>query len=336
MNGYNSISLRSLNEGYNLSEASDIKLGSNTINAIYYGSTLLWPLVTRDYSNEYLTIEALPSNNVNIYFRYYYNDMNIPIQYSRDMSNWTTIYFGSADKPKIITLSAGDKIYLKGNNQAYGDIVRYCNINFLNGKVYMYGNIMSLVYGDNFYGQTLLTTDYTFKYLFSTYDYKKPSLIVDASNLVLPATTLSYGCYSSMFYECKYLTAAPELPATTLEEYCYSSMFCECNYLTAAPELPATTLTKGCYSSMFSSCGLTAAPELPATTLAQRCYELMFSGCASLNYIKCLATNISATDCLFGWVDAVASTGTFVKNKNMPYWTTGTSGIPSGWTVQDA
>ena len=271
--------------GLDLSEASDIRLGSNTINALYYGSTLLWPLVTRDYSNEYLTIEALPSNNVNIYFRYFYNDMNIPIQYSRDMSNWTTIYFGSADNPTIITLSAGDKIYLKGNNQAYGDIVSYCNINFLNGEVYMYGNIMSLVYGDNFYGQTSLTTDYTFKYLFSTYDYKKPSLIVDASNLVLPATTLTWGCYSFMFYECAYLTAAP---------------------------------------------------ELPATTLAQRCYELMFNGCASLNYIKCLATNISATDCLSGWVDAVASTGTFVKNKNMPYWTTGTSGIPSGWTVKDA
>ena len=61
----------------------------------------------------------------------------------------------------------------------------------------------------------------------------------------------------------------------------------------------------------------------------------MFSGCSSLNYIKCLATDISATDCTGNWVSGVASTGTFVKNASMTSWTEGTSGIPNGWTVQD-
>jgi hypothetical protein len=88
---------------------------------------------------------------------------------------------------------------------------------------------------------------------------------------------------------------------------------------------------------MFRGCSsLTTAPTLPATTLEGGCYDSMFSGCAKLNYIKMLATDISATDCLANWVDGVASTGTFVKHTNMTSLPTGTSGIPTGWTVQNA
>ena len=101
--------------------------------------------------------------------------------------------------------------------------------------------------------------------------------------------------------------------------------------------LPATTLANWCYLYMFKNCtSLTTAPMLPATTLTEGCYYGMFNGCTSLNYIKCLATNISASDCTTSWTNGVDSTGTFVKNTNMSNWTTGTSGIPSGWTVQDA
>ena len=115
------------------------------------------------------------------------------------------------------------------------------------------------------------------------------------------------------------------------------SMFQNCTSLTTTPELPATTLAEGCYSHMFYYCtSLTSAPELPATTLASSCYEYMFQGCTRLNYIKCLATDISASSCTTNWVSNVASTGTFVKNPNMTGWTTGNSGIPSGWTVIDA
>jgi hypothetical protein len=85
---------------------------------------------------------------------------------------------------------------------------------------------------------------------------------------------------------------------------------------------------------MFNGCtGLTTAPDLPATTLATSCYESMFYTCKKLNYIKMLATDISANRCLLNWVIGVSSTGTFVKNPAMNSLPTGTSGIPSGWTV---
>ena len=87
---------------------------------------------------------------------------------------------------------------------------------------------------------------------------------------------------------------------------------------------------------MFSDCtSLTTAPELPATTLSNSCYRYMFFNCKKLNYIKMLATDISANKCLEDWVNKVSSTGTFVKNPDMTSLPTGNSGIPSGWTVVD-
>ena len=142
-----------------------------------------------------------------------------------------------------------------------------------------------------------------------------------------------------MFYGCTSLTTAPELPATDLAEECYRSMFYGCKSLITAPSaLPSTSVWRNCYNSMFEGCtSLTTAPELPATTsLGRYCYQAMFMGCTSLNHIKCLATDISATNCTQGWVDGVASTGTFVKNPNMESWPTGVDGIPTGWKVQNA
>ena len=152
----------------------------------------------------------------------------------------------------------------------------------------------------------------------------------------LPATTLAVSCYSSLFYGCTSLVNAPALPATTLMGDCYNTMFRGCSSLTTAPELPATTLASSCYYCMFEGCtSLTTAPTLPATTLANYCYQRMFYGCSKLNYIKMLATDKSATNCLEVWVKGVASTGTFVKKPAMNSLPTGVDGIPSGWTVVD-
>ena len=148
----------------------------------------------------------------------------------------------------------------------------------------------------------------------------------------LPATVLAEHCYSNMFYGCTSLTAVPSiLPATTLVDYCYQYMFRGCSSLTSAPKLPATTLVDYCYEYMFQGCtSLTTAPELPATTLVSSCYQRMFINCINLNYIKMLATDISATNCLYYWVYNVSGTGTFVKNPAMTSLPTGISGIPSG------
>ena len=133
----------------------------------------------------------------------------------------------------------------------------------------------------------------------------------------LPATTLADECYRYMFRDCYSLTTAPALPATTLADWCYDAMFLMCESLTTAPALPATTLAPYCYVEMFRECtSLTKAPELPATTLVDGCYEAMFQGCNELNYIKMLAIDVSAPNCLLNWVYGVNDYGLFVKNRD--------------------
>lgn len=158
------------------------------------------------------------------------------------------------------------------------------------------------------------------------------------TTITLPsADTLNQSCYQNMFKGCTGLTSVPQLPAMTLAPSCYNAMFQDCTNLTTVPSnmLPATTLATYCYQYMFRGCtSLTTAPDLLATAGVNSCYYYMFYGCSSLNYVKCnLATyNSSFTT---NWLTNVASTGTFVKNPANSSWTRNTSGIPSGWTIEE-
>lgn len=150
----------------------------------------------------------------------------------------------------------------------------------------------------------------------------------------LPATSLATGCYTYMFYGCSSITEAPVLPATALAYSCYSHMFRDCTSLSTAPELPAMTLAESCYTEMFSGCtSLSTAPVLLATKVESYSYFGMFRYCKNLTYLKCLATNISASGSTSSWLDQASTEGVFVKAALMSDWTTGPNGIPSGWTV---
>ena len=333
------------------------------------------------WEGEYLTIASTSDNNT-IGWKASNSSLLKTISVSTDSGQTWTNVTSSTGGATLATLNNGDKLLIKGTNAAYADNSN--NNKFTStGSFDVEGNIMSMIYGDNFSGQTALTEINTFRSLFDSCTH-----LVSAANLKLPATTLVSNCYRSMFYSCSGLTTAPELPATTLVygcyyymfrycsslttapvlpattlvDSCYYSMFQDCTSLTTAPALPATTLAVNCYRSMFYSCSslttapelpattlatycyyymfryctsLTTAPELPATTLVSNCYRYMFQNCTNLNYIKCLATNMSASNCINNWVSSVSSTGTFVKDANTS-WTTGSSGIPTGWSVQDA
>ena len=389
-----------------------------------------------DYSQDYLTLVALEDGT----FSFYLGDSDTymdSISYSIDNGEtWVTYDGEDRDITALTTptITTGNKVLWKGVGKAFGDEASHFEST---GTFNAQGNIMSLLCGDDFTDKTQFDSEYQYQ-LSGLFENSK---VVDANNLILPATTLANhcyqymfqdctslttapellattlaeSCYSYMFYGCANLTTAPELPATELADYCYEYMFHGCTSLTTAPQLPATTLTSYCYYGMFNGCtslttapelpaitlaqncyqymfddctslttapqlpattlenscygsmfngctSLTTAPQLPATTLAESCYEYMFHGCTnlttapellattlasecysymfygctSLNYITCLATNISASDCTNSWVSGVPASGTFTKAASMTNWTTGTSGIPSGWTVQDA
>ena len=241
------------------------------------------------------------------------NTLEIPVEYSTDGTTWSS--FGmTGETPLTRTLQPGEKVYLRATADTWFEEQRSCCI-FGVSKVG--GNIMSLLYGSSFTGRETTfpngsTMNFRCLFMDTSNEYYVNNELVSASELILPATTLTPQCYAYMFFFCYMITTSPTV-------------------------LPATILTEGCYQSMFCYCGdLTAAPELPATTLVNSCYKEMFCHCGDIRYIKCLATDISAEDCTSDWTESISPGGTFVKNPNMSNWTTGADGIPSGWTVQDA
>ena len=311
-----------------------------------------------DYSKDYLTIKSLEDNN-EIRFYASTSDIRKTVSISTDNgATWTeyvppTTTYG-VDPTAI--LNTGEKLLIKGENETYANASD--RHTFFSSKTCdLEGNIMSLIYGDNFATSTTLTQNYCFFEMFMGLK------VVNADKLILAATTLSSSCYSQLFYDCTYLvkppvlpattlasscynamfvgctalTTAPELPVTTLAGYCYKSMFQGCTSLVNAPALPATTLISSCYRSMFQGCtSLVNAPALPATTLISDCYRSMFYGCTNLNYIKAMFTTTPSTTYTRDWVSSVAANGTFVKNAAAEWDVSGVNGVPSGWTIETA
>ena len=163
----------------------------------------------------------------------------------------------------------------------------------------------------------------------------------DCTSLVsapqLPAATLANSCYYEMFRGCTSLVSAPDLPASTLANDCYMYMFRGCTSLVSAPQLPAAMLANNCYYGMFWDCtSLVSAPDLPASTLEQGCYMYMFYRCANIDEVTMLATDISATNCLYEWLYNVAASGTLHLDSRLTgIPSDSASGIPTGWNRVD-
>ena len=100
-----------------------------------------------------------------------------------------------------VSLSAGQRVWFLGDgtNNAFGTGVENTSSRIaMNKDCEVYGNIMSLL-GPDFATATTLPSTRTFAYLFSGQTHLKNSL---EEGLVLPATTLTDGCYRGMFKGC--------------------------------------------------------------------------------------------------------------------------------------
>ncbi len=225
------------------------------------------------YSGEYLTFEVLSGGTLYWKTAGAYSFLTRTIEYKKNNDNWVSITSATGNNAPSISVSAGDIIKLRGdnkyyahNNQGYMVYDFFGNDNDDNVRYNVYGNIMSLIDSTNFSTLTALTNGFNFYRLFCTVG------AVNANNLVLPATILSYGCYQEMFNGCSSLVKAPKLPSTLLDSYCYTTMFAGCTSLIEAPELPATTLIEYCYQGMFAGCtSLLTAPEHFSTTILCKC-----------------------------------------------------------------
>ena len=203
-----------------------------------------------DFSTEPLTFNILSDGTIN----WTASDASIAktIDYKLNNGKWTSITSNTDSSAASITVNSGDKIQFRGNNEQYA--THYTYYNSFSGSTALFeveGNIMSLIYGDDFTNSSTISSDYTFFGLF-----RNCAKLVSAENLVLPATTLSDWCYSQMFGNCTSLTAAPQLPATTLTSACYYYMFSGCtslNYIKClATDVSASNCTKNWVNAVAS------------------------------------------------------------------------------------
>lgn len=247
--------------------------------------------VVIDYTTRYVTTRSLVDNNT-IRFRKGSRVTNARatyVAYSTDNgANWTTMNISSSQQEQTLSvvLNSGETAIWKGEvtsgwTSGSSDSSYYSN--FLgSGDFEVEGNLMSMVWGDDFSGKTTMPRS-------ACRDmFRDSTNLVSARNFKLTAT--SFGGDGN---------------------YGYEHMFSGCSKLEQGPDLDAfSTLLPGIYKNFFYNC-------------------------TSLKYIKCTATNTGANECTVSWVYGVPSGGTFVKAASKS-WSTGISGIPSGWTVVNA
>ena len=133
-----------------------------------------------DYSQDYLTFVATENGTFQ-----FSSDINYSID---DGETWNSL----ASNTNTPTVSAGSKIMWKATlTPTKNGIGKFTS----SGNFTVEGNVMSLIYGDDFVGQTSLSGKVS-AYCQLFYGC---SGMTSAENLSLPATTLEDGCYSGMF-----------------------------------------------------------------------------------------------------------------------------------------
>lgn len=319
-------------------------LRNNNIAAMFKGDTKIWPLKAPsiDYTIPFY-IENTTDNfrRSSIYCAEHYygsGQTDFDLYTSPDNVNWTLAHSFDVSvhsDPYTVEMTPHSRLYMKAENVSLGawyrpeeaDYTLFYNTRITN-VVKVGGNILSLFYGTSFTGNersfpTSTSGCHCMELFAGTSDNHNTSL-VDASELIIPVTTLYTCSLMGMFKYCKNLKYPPILEFTAFNHstYIYDSFEHGRYYDQCA--------------SMFAGCdSLEYAPTLAAQTLDNYCYYYMFSGCDRLKQVKCLATtNINTNNSTSNWLSAVAANGIFVKDTNAT-WPSGANGIPSSWTVQN-
>ena len=333
----------------NFNNISDAFVSNNVALSKIYGQNglLLWEKNNDSYLTKYLTFEALENGTISFidygeystttYYRHDYT-----ISYRKNSGGWNSITVGPSQQLEQwsrydISVNNGDIVEFKGDNNFYAHYSY--GAKFEATKCNIYGNIMSMINSTSFAtldeipaitGNNEDGLKFAFKSFFSGCN------VISTEHLKLPATLLRLACYEEMFKDCENLITPPELPATSLANQCYQKMFYNCKKLITPPELPATSLRILCYAYMFRNCySLTTSPNIPNASTQDQACQFMFYGCRNLNHISCKIRTISGSNVFKSWVYGVAESGTFIKNPWNNDWPTGTSGIPSGWTIEN-
>lgn len=250
------------------------------------------------YETRPLTMRIISGGT--LFWSYQGNVTPRTIYYSKDFgetwTSWTSMDIQDSGNTGM-SVSAGDIIQFKGDNDTYSDATTGQAASFQNNTGFfdstalfdVYGNIMSLIDSENFaeLDSFPVNTHHNFAGLFASSTQATGGGVRDASNLILPATALTIACYACMFFY-----------NTDLEK---------------APTLPAATLLRNSYNAMFGFCS-----------------NLKYIKCLATDISAAQSTGGWVRDVSGAYSGA---TGTFVKSANASGWTRGYNGVPYGWDV---
>lgn len=234
------------------------------------------------------------------------------LEYSRDGVNFAPWPYTTGTTPAgglrytfdpLTLASVGDRVYLRGDNESFGDSYSAdASVFLLTKRMYCGGDIRSIFSRD------------------------------------LSATVARYHpmmcAYSGDHFA---LLNAPDIRVwRSLAKDAFNGFLAYCEAITELPSdyLPWTVLAEGCYRGMFMMSGIRKAPVLPAFIVPSRAYAFMFWECANLDEIEAHATELeegATTNMTVG----VAEDGMFRKSAAMEGWPQGADGIPDGWTVEN-
>ena len=219
------------------------------------------------------------------------------ISFSTDSgSTWTTSAYTGADgfTVTVLNVQKGNEVWWYGVGKSYAigvdDASYYSRFHTDHDKRFVVrGNMLSMLKGPGTPSDTTLERESTFYKFFSN------SAVFDASQLVLPSTSLTDSCYEYMFQGCTRLVygGTSVMPAATVPVNAYHGMYAGCTSM-KYPSVPlmkisATTAGDNAFAAMFSGCtaldAYSANIELDCQTTAEQSFMDMFRNCTSIEHM---------------------------------------------------
>ena len=350
--------------GLNLSNITDAKIGGTQVNALYLGSNKIWELIQNriNYEKQYFTIEALADNCAVRLLRYGSSSVPTPavtVKTSTDGgSTWFTHSISSASSYyyyTFATLSKGQKLLISSNiifgnlstNSTSNPSYRFSIYTTNDNK--MYGNINSLIKGDDFYkNYNLKNGTYTAAlagvlrcYYTDTRNYTK-----DISNVFCPDYTTASGnnaIYWRAFSNLTAITKAPMMEINFDNEvntnYGYKKYyFCipDCDSLVDLSNVIIYSykynVPKYCFYYAFSNLNITIPPKIFIKNAEQYAFQGAFNANAYTDFSINLL-GVSQTTAYNSWLNSTNSLTTLKVNGSMVTTATNTSSLNAGKTI---
>ena len=280
---------------------------------------------------EYFTIEAI-ENTTKVYFRCHVDndgdDVELDIEVSTDKETWTEKTSSWAGGGTLLaTLNAGEKLFIRGNNNTYGD---KDDDNKPNGSsIYAdkdfcaYGNMMSLINGDDALNGIVPNVG---GYLFTQFFKGTKICSHPHKRLLLPKKYSTY-CFFEMFMNCTKLTVAPNFEIKLNYPTAATRMFQGCTSLIMPPKV----LYKGLGGWCFRNCTkLSKSPVLLDEDVSIFPDDFVGTNVKEFYIIGTTYSQYSSKD----WTNHMPSeSGVIYKNPEAEFWDE--IKLPDGWVLKD-